>query len=77
MKEFAKHARLKETPDSYPAQKAMINELLHDHETVIMSLRDDIDVCSKKSKDVGTIDFLTGILQQHETTAWVLRRYLN
>ena len=77
MKEFAKHARLKEAPDSYPAQKDMIKDLLHDHETVIVELRNDIDICSKKSKDVGTIDFLTGILQQHETTAWVLRRYLN
>lgn len=77
MKEFIKLARLKEAPDSYPAQKDMIKDLLHDHETVIVELRNDIEICSKNSKDVGTIDFLTGILQQHETTAWVLRRYLN
>ena len=76
MKEFCKYTRLKEAPDSYPAQKDMITDLLQDHETVIVALRNDIEICSKKSKDVVTIDFLTGIMQQHETTAWVLRRYL-
>jgi starvation-inducible DNA-binding protein len=32
---------------------------------------------SDKNKDAGTTDFLTGVMQEHETTAWILRRYLN
>jgi starvation-inducible DNA-binding protein len=55
----------------------MIKELLKDHETVIVQLRKDIDHCTEKTKDAGTADFLTGLMEQHETTAWVLRRYLN
>jgi len=77
MKEFTELTRLKESPDKYPAQKEMIKELLNDHESLIIQVRKDIEECNEKNKDLGTIDFLTGIMQQHETTAWVLRRYLN
>ena len=77
MKEFMEQTRLKESPNTYPSQKDMMKELLDDHETLIMELRKDIDITANKNKDAGTTDFLTGILQQHETTAWILRRYLN
>jgi starvation-inducible DNA-binding protein len=55
----------------------MIRELLRDHESVVVELRKNIDECSEKIKDSGTADFLTGLMEQHETTAWILRRYLN
>ncbi|MFN0034666.1 MAG: ferritin-like domain-containing protein [Saprospiraceae bacterium] len=55
----------------------MLTELLHDHEKVIVQLRKHIDDCTEKHKDAGTADFLTGLIQQHETIAWVLRRYSN
>ena len=77
MKEFSKLARLKESPDKYPSQKEMLKELLGDHETVIVELRKDIETCSEKIKDAGTCDFLTKVMEDHETIAWVLRRYLN
>lgn len=76
MKEFVELARLKESPDNYPSQKDMMKELLKDYDTLISEIRKDIDE-SSKNKDAGTTDFLTGILQDHETTAWILRRYLN
>lgn len=76
MKEFSDLTRLKESPNVYPSQKEMLAELLGDHETIIVELRKDIDE-SEKTKDAGTTDFLTGIMQLHETIAWVLRRYLN
>lgn len=77
MKEFSALTRLKESPEKYPEQKDMIQELLTDHESLIIALRKDIEESSEKSKDAGTIDFITGIMEEHETTAWVLRRYLN
>ena len=76
MSEFAALTRLKESPNTYPAQKEMIQELLKDNESLIVELRKDIDLCAETYKDAGTTDFLTGIMQQHETTAWILRRYL-
>ncbi len=77
MNEFALLTRIVEHPNKYPVQKAMISELLSDHEIIISELRKDIDICSNDCHDAGTADLLTGILQQHETIAWILRRYLS
>lgn len=72
MEEFTKITRLKEAPGKYPNQKEMLKELLADHETLIVELRKDIDTDS----DAGTTDFFTKLIQDHETIAWTLRRYL-
>ncbi|WP_417430101.1 ferritin-like domain-containing protein [Halpernia sp.] len=39
------------------------------------SQRDFIDQCEEKFKDVGSADFLTGLIQEHEKMAWKLRKY--
>ncbi|MDB5284379.1 MAG: starvation/stationary phase protection protein [Bacteroidota bacterium] len=77
MKEFSSLATLKEAAGKYPGQKEMLKELLDDHETTIKQLRKHVEACSTKYSDAGTADFLTGIMEVHETTAWILRRYLN
>ncbi len=77
MNEFLKLSYIKEHPGKYASSKDTLKELLKDHETVIIQLRKDIDDCVEKNKDAGTADFLTGLMTQHETTAWILRRYLN
>lgn len=77
MHEFANLTRLKESPNKYPNQKDMMKELLEDYETLIVEIRKDIETCNEKNKDAGTVDFLTAVMEQHESTAWVLRRYLN
>lgn len=76
MNQYAQHTRLKEWPDEYPNQMKMIEELMEDHETVIKELRKDVDKCDENG-DAGTTDFLTGVMKEHETIAWTLRRYLN
>jgi starvation-inducible DNA-binding protein len=76
MKEFLEQTRLKEYPGQYGTQKDMMLDLLNDHETLAVEIRKDVET-SAKNKDAGTADFFTGILEQHETTSWVLRRYLN
>ncbi len=77
MNEFTLLSRIVEHPNKYPVQKAMILELLNDHELLIAELRKDIDICTDDCHDAGTADLLTGILQQHESIAWILRRYLS
>ncbi len=76
MKEFVSLSAIKESPGVYPARMEMIKELLKDHETIIKRLRKNIDDCTEKYKDAGTADFLTGLMEEHETIAWKLRRYL-
>ncbi len=75
MAEFAKHARLEEDAD-YPEAMAMVANLARDRETVIKQLRTDIDRCQDDYHDAGTADFLTGLMETHEKTAWMLRAYL-
>jgi starvation-inducible DNA-binding protein len=74
--EFAKAARLTEQPGTTPAAKDMLGSLLADHETVIRRLRGDIGPVAEQHKDVGTSDFLTGLLEKHEKMAWMLRAFL-
>ncbi|TRX20982.1 Dps family protein [Flavobacterium franklandianum] len=76
MNEFTLLSRIVEHPDQYPIQKTMLTELLSDHESLIAELRKDIDISTDENHDAGTADLLTGIMQQHETIAWILRRYL-
>ena len=76
MKEFLEMTSLKESPGKYPSQKEMLNELLKDHETIIVQLRKHIEDCDEKYGDIGTSDFLTDLIKEHETIAWTLRRYL-
>ena len=77
LKEFLQYTSLKEAAGKYPNKTGMLKELLDDHEAVIRALRKYIDECTDKLKDVGTADFLTGLMETHETIAWTLRRYFN
>lgn len=76
MSEFSKLASIKEHPNKYDSSKDMIKELLGDHESIVKELRKDVDHCSDKFNDAVTADFLTGLMEEHETIAWTLRRYL-
>ncbi len=77
MKEFSLLSRIVEHPNKYLIESAVLLELLSDHEMIICELRKDINVCANECNDVGSADLLTGILQQHESIAWILRRYLS
>jgi starvation-inducible DNA-binding protein len=75
MEEFLQNGRLKESPGKYPTSKEMLKELLDDHESLVMFLRKSIAQIAGKINDAGTADFLTGLMEEHESIAWVLRRY--
>ena len=74
--EFLEHKRLKEHPNQYPGARDMILNLLADHENIIRNLRIDLEVCAEKYHDIGTNDFLTGLMEKHEKMAWMLRAFL-
>ena len=54
----------------------MLENLLADHEAIIRQLRADADAAANKFHDVGTNDFLTGLMESHEKMAWMLRAFL-
>ena len=74
--EFSQHTRLGEHPGKYPAAQRMLANLLADHEAIIRTLRTDIETVGEKHRDAGTADFLTGLMEQHEKMAWMLRAFL-
>jgi starvation-inducible DNA-binding protein len=73
--EFLKHTKLKESSGSLLGAQKMIAHLLTDHEVVISCLRENL-ACTDECGDLGTSDFLTGLMEQHEKMAWMLRSYL-
>ncbi len=73
MTDFLKLARLTES-SSHLAAPEMLGALLADHEQVIRRLREDIDTAADAG-DKGTEDFLTGLMEEHEKAAWMLRAY--
>ena len=76
LKEYLQHASLKEQPGDHPDAFTMLSNLCGDHEAVIQALRKDADDCDEKYHDMGTNDFLIGLMQEHEKMAWMLRSYL-
>jgi len=77
MEEFLKLSHIKEHPGKYSSSKEVLKEILKDHETIIIELRKNIPICADKNNDLGTADYLTGLMEQHETISWILRRYTN
>lgn len=76
MEELKKLTRLTEQPGVYPPPRSMVAELCGDHETMIRNLREDIETIDDQDDEVGAEDLLTGILQQHQKMAWMLRMNL-
>lgn len=74
--EFGKLARLKESLKDDLDASDMLSALLADHETLIRQLRGDVTTCGELGDD-GSADFLTGLMEAHEKTAWMLRATLD
>lgn len=77
LKDFLAITNLLENADDFSNQKKILQTLITDHETVIRLIRNEITPISDKYKDLGTSDFVTGIIKQHEKMAWMLRAYLS
>lgn len=76
LQELLKLTNLEE-PAIPTSQKEQIPLLIEDHETIINNLRRLITELEDDYKDVGSSDFATGLLQQHEKMCWMLRSYIN
>jgi starvation-inducible DNA-binding protein len=75
MKEYIKLTHLSEESRSKNDSMGFMNELLADHETIIMHLRESIDR-DAEWHDQGTSDFSTGLIRTHEKMAWMLRAHI-
>jgi DNA-binding ferritin-like protein (oxidative damage protectant) len=73
---FLAETHLSEETREKNSSTGFIKSLLEDHESIVIHLRENIDICQEEWRDTGTTDFLTGLLKTHEKMAWMLRAHL-
>ncbi len=76
LKQLLELTHLTEETRSKNDSQGFITELLADHEAVIIHLRENINRFANELGDLGTSDFITGLMQEHEKMAWFLRAHL-
>ena len=77
LKVFLELTHLTEMSNNKNDSQGFITELVADHETIIMKLKENINPFAEKYADASTADFITGIVEEHEKMAWFLRAHLH
>lgn len=75
LKSFLELTRLTEAKEGKNDSINYIKELLADHESIILHIRENIEWI-EDANDNGTADFVIAIMQGHEKQAWMLRAHL-
>lgn len=76
LKSFLQLTHLTEKIESKNDSAGFIRELLEDHESIIVYLRENINAFANTYNDAGSSDYITGLMEQHEKMAWMLRAHL-
>ena len=76
MKSYLELTHLTEQSKEKNDSAGFIKELLGDHESIIIRLRENINLFASELNDLGTSDFITGLMETHEKMAWMLRAHL-
>jgi starvation-inducible DNA-binding protein len=76
LKFFLETTHLSEDKRDKNDSQTYIRELLSDHESIIIFCRENILRFDSELKDIGTGDFITGLVEEHEKMAWFLRSHL-
>jgi len=76
LKDFLALTHLTEELQEKNDANGFIKELLLDHESIIIYLRENINHIANELQDAGTSDFITGLVETHEKMAWMLRAHL-
>ena len=76
LEDFLKLTQLNEKSRENNDSLSFIKDLLEDHESIIISLRENINTFANDWHDMGSSDFITGLMETHEKMAWMLRSHL-
>jgi starvation-inducible DNA-binding protein len=76
LNQFLKLTHLTEQSREKNDSRGFIRDLLADHESIIVNIRENINRFADQFKDSGTSDFITGLAEIHEKMAWMLRAHL-
>ena len=76
LKEMLELSRLSEEPGVVPTAREMVANLVADHEAIIRQLREDTRTAGDQYEDISVEDYFTGLTQDHQKMAWLLRAHL-
>jgi starvation-inducible DNA-binding protein len=76
MKSYLELTHLTEASSEKNDSGGFLKELLADHQSIIIHLRENIKSFSSKFHDAGSNDFIIGLMETHEKMAWFLRSHL-
>jgi starvation-inducible DNA-binding protein len=76
LKEYLELTHLSEQSREKNNSAGFIKELLADHESILIHLRENINNYVTALHDAGTSDYITGLMETHEKMAWMLRAHL-
>lgn len=75
LQEFLQLTKLKENKGGYLPSTDMLRILLEDQEAIIRAVRQVVEL-SAEYHDWGTNNFLAGLAEKQEKTAWMIRAHL-
>jgi starvation-inducible DNA-binding protein len=76
LKNYIQMSHLTEQYEGGNDSLSWIKHLLEDHESIIEFIRGNINSFADAHKDAGTSDYVTGLMEQHEKIAWMLRAHI-
>ncbi|OCX52122.1 DNA starvation/stationary phase protection protein [Mucilaginibacter sp. PPCGB 2223] len=76
LKSFLELTHFTEQLHSINTGSGFIKELLNDHESLVIHLRENINYFANDLEDAGTSDFITSLMEKHEKMAWMLRAHI-
>ena len=76
LKNYLQLTHLSESSREKNDSHGYIKELLADHESITMNLRSKVNSFANDYHDLGSSDFITGLMEKHEKKAWMLRAHL-
>jgi len=75
LKDFLHVTHLDQEIHDFSNPHQIIQTLANDHETIMRIIKNEITPISEKLKELGTADFVTALLRQHEKMAGTLRSF--
>jgi starvation-inducible DNA-binding protein len=77
LSKYLELTHLSETAPKKNDSQSLLADLLEDHESVIVFIRENIKPFADKLRAEGISDYITGLMEHHEKTAWMLRSHLS
>ncbi len=75
LKQFLQLTQLTETKSEKNDGQGFISELLSDHESIIITMRENINRFTNEYQDAGSGDLIVNLIEEHEKMSWFLRSH--